>query len=128
MSTGGGRVSFVTCNLCEALCGLRVTVEEGRVTDVRGDRDDVFSRGHICPKGPALRELHQDPDRLRTPVRRTARGFVPIGWDEALDEVATRLSAIQRAHGRDAVGIYFGNPTAHGHRIALGAQVLDRAL
>src|SRR5262245_7675860 len=75
-----------TCNLCDAMCGLDVTIDGNRVTDIRADPEDVFSRGHICPKGPALRELLEDPDRLRAPVRRTASGWEPIGWDEAFAE------------------------------------------
>jgi anaerobic selenocysteine-containing dehydrogenase len=88
----------------------------------------VLSRGHICPKGPALRELRDDPDRVRQPLRRTARGWEPVGWDEALDEAATRLRAIRDRHGRDAIGYYVGNPTVHSHRAALGSQALGLAL
>jgi anaerobic selenocysteine-containing dehydrogenase len=123
-----GAVRHFTCNLCEALCGLRVTVDGGRVLDVRADPDDVHARGHICPKGPALRDLHEDPDRLRAPVRRTAAGFEPIAWDDALDLCARRLRAVQRRHGRDAVGLYIGNPTVHGHRASLGSQALAAAI
>ena len=108
--------------------GLRVSVEGNRVTAIRPEPDDVFSRGHICPKGPALRELHDDPDRLRTPVRRSAKGWDPIGWDEAIDEVAQALRRVRARHGRDAVGFYVGNPTVHSHRAALGAQLLTAAL
>lgn len=121
-------VRAFTCNLCEALCGLHVTVESGQVIDIRGNPDDVHSRGHVCPKGPALRELYHDPDRLRTPLRRTPSGFVPVSWDEALTEIATRLRAIQREHGRDAVGYYVGNPVVHNHRSALGSQLLQAVL
>src|SRR6185503_16786308 len=91
-----------TCSVCEAMCGMLVTVEDGRISDVRGDPDDPFSRGHICPKGPAMREVQEDPDRLRQPVRRTASGWQRISWDEALDETARRLREVQRSHGRDA--------------------------
>src|SRR5215212_2365915 len=56
---------FRTCSLCEAMCGLAIEVEDGRVVSIRGDEDDVLSRGHICPKGVALKDLHEDPDRLR---------------------------------------------------------------
>jgi anaerobic selenocysteine-containing dehydrogenase len=121
-------VRFFSCNLCEALCGLRVTVEANRVLEIRGDPEDVFSHGHICPKGPALRELHDDPDRLRTPMRRTPNGWEPIGWDEALREAAERLRAIRTRHGKDAIAFYVGNPTVHSHRAALGAQLLTLAL
>jgi len=107
---------------------MSVTVEGGRVTGIRGDPDDVHSRGHICPKGPALRELLEDPDRLRAPVRRTATGWETIGWDEALGEAADRLRAIQRRHGKDAVGLYVGNPTVHSHRAALGTELLTATL
>src|SRR5262245_32402000 len=119
---------FRTCNLCEALCGMIVSVEDGRVTDVRGDPDDPFSRGHICPKGPAMRELQEDPDRLRHPVRRTAGGWERISWDDAIAETATRLRAVQKQHGHEAVGIYLGNPTVHNHGAATMLQGLLRAL
>ena len=123
-----------TCNLCEALCGLELTVEKSdsgteRITKVRGDSEDVFSRGHICPKGPAMVEFLEDPDRLKMPVRRTASGgWEEVSWDDALDEAATRLRAIRNQHGNDAVAIYVGNPTAHSHRAALGSQMLTGAL
>src|SRR5579862_8742853 len=116
-----------TCNLCEAMCGLNITVEGNRVTDIRANPDDVFSRGHICPKGPALREVLDDPDRLRAPVRRTPTGWEPISWDEAIG-AAAKLRAIRAAHGKDAVALYIGNPTVHSHRAALGSQVLSAAL
>lgn len=108
-----------TCNLCEALCGLTVTVDAGRITDIRGDRDDPFSRGHMCPKGHALKELYEDPDRLRAPMRRTANGWTEVSWDDAFDEAATRLDAIRGAHGRDAIGVYVGNPSVHNHGATL---------
>lgn len=119
---------FTTCNLCEAMCGLAVTVEGGRVTSIAGDKQDSFSAGHICPKAFALREVYEDPDRLRQPMRRTANGFVPIGWDEALDEVASKLSAIRRRDGKHSIGIYAGNPTVHNLQALLGYAGFLRAL
>jgi anaerobic selenocysteine-containing dehydrogenase len=116
------------CNLCESVCGMRVSVEAGRVVSVRPDPEDVFSRGHICPKGPALRELHDDPDRLRAPVRRTSSGWEPIAWDDAFELIGRELGAVRARHGRDAVGLYVGNPTVHSHRSALGAQLFTAAL
>ncbi len=105
------------CNLCEAICGLRLTIEDGAVTSVRGNPDDPLSRGHICPKGVAIGDIHADPDRLRRPVRRVGSGddtsWVEIGWDEALDRVADGLATAINSHGRDALGIYLGNPNAH---------------
>jgi anaerobic selenocysteine-containing dehydrogenase len=121
-------VRHTTCNLCDALCGLAVTVDGARIVEIRGDPDDPFSRGHVCPKGPALRALHEDPARLRTPMRRTARGWGPVGWDEALAEAGARLRELRARHGRDAIAIYVGNPAAHGHRLAFGAQLLTTAL
>ena len=119
---------YRTCNLCEAMCGLRLTVDGGKVTDLRGDDDDVLSRGHICPKGPAMRDLHEDPDRLRRPMRRVGDGFVPVSWDDALAEAADRLHAIQVRHGKDAVGVYSGNPMGHNHGALLMGQALLAAL
>jgi anaerobic selenocysteine-containing dehydrogenase len=119
---------FFTCNLCEAQCGLRVGVEGTRVTGVRGDPDDVLSRGHVCPKAHALRELLDDPKRLRAPMRRTASGWEGVTWDEALSDVAARLRAIRARHGKDAVALYVGNPVVHNHRASLGSQLLTTAL
>ena len=110
------------CNLCEAICGLELTVEDGHVTSIRGNPDDPLSRGHICPKGVALADVYEDPDRLRRPVRRVGRGpdaqWVEISWDEALDRTAEGLAAAINEHGRDALAIYLGNPNAH----SLGSQ------
>ena len=103
-----------------------VTVDGGAITDIRGDRDDVLSRGHICPKGPAMRELHEDPDRLRRPRRRERRsgagGFSPVGWDEAIAEAASRLHEVQARYGKNAVGIYLGNPNVHNHGAVLDGR------
>ncbi|AKQ69230.1 Formate dehydrogenase-O, major subunit [Myxococcus hansupus] len=107
------QVHYRTCNLCEAMCGLRIELDAGRITSIRGDASDPFSRGHLCPKALALQDLHEDPDRLRTPLRRTATGWEPVSWEVALEETARRLHAIQQEHGRDAVGSYLGNPNVH---------------
>jgi anaerobic selenocysteine-containing dehydrogenase len=107
------RIHHRTCSLCEAMCGLTLTVEGDRVVSVRGDDDDPFSRGYMCPKGPALAALHEDPDRLQRPMRRTSSGWTAIGWDEALDEAAQRIHDVQRTHGDDALAVYIGNPAVH---------------
>jgi anaerobic selenocysteine-containing dehydrogenase len=120
--------TFATCNLCEAMCGIAVSVEDGQITSIRGDRDDPFSRGHICPKAYALKEVYEDPDRLRRPMRRTTRGWEPVSWKDALDEAARRIDDLRRQHGRNAVGVYLGNPTVHGHGISVGVQGFVRAL
>ena len=108
---------FRACPLCEAICGLRMEVEEGRPIAIRGDADDPFSRGHICPKGNAILDLEADPDRLRRPLRRQGKDWQEISWDDAFAEAGERFAAIQRQHGNDAVAAYVGNPNVHhfGH-------------
>jgi anaerobic selenocysteine-containing dehydrogenase len=101
------------CNLCEAICGLELTIEEGRVTSIRGSEADPLSRGYVCPKGVSLADVLDDPDRLRRPVRRVGGDWVEIEWDEAFDLVADGLAEAINQHGSDAVGVYLGNPTVH---------------
>ena len=119
---------FFTCNLCEAMCGLAVELDGARVTRVRGDPDDVLSRGHVCPKAHALAELHDDPDRVRAPRVREGNTWREVSWDEALDRVATKLGEIRKRHGKDAVALYVGNPAVHSHRGSMAAQLLASAL
>jgi len=107
------RTVYRACNLCEAICGLAIEVDGPKIVSIRGDAEDPFSRGHICPKGVALLDIHEDPNRLRRPQRRVNGEWQELGWDEAFDLAAERLSAIQLAHGNDAVGFYAGNPTVH---------------
>jgi anaerobic selenocysteine-containing dehydrogenase len=101
------------CNLCEAICGLELTLTDGAVTGIRGNPEDPLSRGHICPKGTALADIHADPDRLRRPVRRVGDTWHEIGWDEALDLTADGLARAITEGGRDALAVYLGNPNAH---------------
>ena len=119
---------YHTCNLCEAMCGIEIEHRGDEILAIRGDKEDPFSKGHICPKAVALQDLHHDPDRLRHPVKRTADGWVPISWDEALDETARRLHNIQEVHGKDSVALYFGNPTAHNHGALLTLLPFVKAL
>ncbi len=119
---------FRACNLCEAICGLEITVANGAIADLRGDPLDPLSHGHVCPKGNALIDLHADPDRLKTPVRRTGETWAPIAWDDAFDLVADRLKAIVAEHGDDAVAIYLGNPNVHNSGTMLSSSGFLRAL
>ena len=108
-------VRHVTCTLCEAMCSLEVRLDrEGTIASLRGHEADPLSRGHICPKAFALQDIHEDPDRLRRPVRRTDDGgWREVSWDEAIEFAASRLVAVQREHGDDAVAVYQGNPNVH---------------
>ncbi|MEU1209406.1 molybdopterin-dependent oxidoreductase [Nocardia sp. NPDC005825] len=101
------------CHLCEAICGIEVTVANGKVEDIRGDRNDPLSRGHVCPKSTSLVDLYNDPDRLRRPMRRRGDTWEEIGWDEAIDCAARGLARVQKEHGRNSLAAYMGNPTAH---------------
>jgi anaerobic selenocysteine-containing dehydrogenase len=117
-----------TCPLCEATCGLTIEVADGAVRRIRGDRDDVFSHGYLCPKGSTLKQLHEDPDRLRRPLVRRDGVHVEVSWEEAWDEVDRRLTAVRAAHGNDSVALYLGNPNAHTIAGAIYGRPLIQAL
>ncbi|MGH2858901.1 MAG: molybdopterin-dependent oxidoreductase [Solirubrobacteraceae bacterium] len=122
------RTAYRTCPLCEATCGLELTLDGDRLVSIRGDADDVFSRGYICPKGAALKQLHEDPDRVRTPLVRDRDGTLrPAGWDEAFALIDERLSALLGAD-RNSVAVFLGNPNAHNLSNMLYGKVLLRAL
>jgi len=116
------------CNLCEAMCGLAIEHHEGRVVAIRGDAQDPLSRGFLCVKAQALQEVYEDPDRLRHPLRRRGSDWEEVGWEEALDEIAARLLAVQARHGRDAVAVYMGNPTVHDYGAMIGGSLLEASL
>lgn len=108
------------CHLCEAICGLtiEITTQEGagaRITSIKGDALDSFSRGHICPKAVALQDIQNDPDRLRQPMLRVGSEWQPIEWQAAFELIAERLFAIQQRHGQNAVAVYQGNPSVHNY-------------
>lgn len=104
------------CRICEPLCGLVATVEDGELVQLRPDRRHPLSRGFACPKGIAMADIQNDPDRITHPLRRQGDGsFAPVSWDAALDDIGARLRAVMARHGRDSVGWYFGNPSAFSY-------------
>jgi anaerobic selenocysteine-containing dehydrogenase len=168
---------YRACNLCEAICGIEITVQTGgrsrrqeqgqekraeqrsehsvtqletpnskpetenyqletrnseletrNYLDIRGDKDDPFSRGYICPKAVALQDLHYDKDRLKYPVRRTPHGWERLGWNEAFDEVAFHLKRVHAKYGRNSIATYLGNPTVHNYGALLFAPGFIRSL
>ena len=106
---------FRTCNLCEAMCGLVVEHDGKQVLSIKPDKEDVVSKGFICPKALALKDYHEDPDRLRAPMLKTAQGWKQISWNRAFDIVGKRINEIQDQYGKDAISVYLGNPNAHHH-------------
>ena len=116
------------CPLCEATCGLVLTIDDGRVSGARGDRDDVFSHGFICPKGASFAELDNDPDRLQRPMVRRDGELVEATWDEAFAAAAEGLQRVIGATGGTSVGVYMGNPNAHTIAGALYGPAVIRAL
>ena len=144
-------IHYRNCNICEAICGIEITIGNPTVREganggnptvregakpsninppliIRGDKDDPFSRGYICPKAVALQDFHFDKDRLRHPVRRTANGWERIGWDDAFDEVAQNLKRIKATYGRNSTATYLGNPTVHNSGAMLFAPGFIRSL
>jgi anaerobic selenocysteine-containing dehydrogenase len=125
---GGDRIAHRICPLCEACCGLEVRVAGDRVVGIRGHEADVFSHGYLCPKGVALKELHEDPDRLRTPLIKRNGRFDAATWDEAFEAIERRLPPLIERHGRDAVATVIGNPSAHKMGLLLYFPRLVKAL
>src|ERR671917_2068317 len=119
---------YRTCPFCEATCGLQVETEGREVVSVKGDKEDVFSRGFICPKAHGLKQLHEDPDRLTTPLVRRDGELVEATWDEAFEEIDRRLPPLLAEHGRNAVAVYLGNPNAHNLSALIHGPALMRVL
>ena len=124
---------YRACHLCEAICGLKIETRGQEILSIKGDPDDPLSRGHICPKAIALRDIHEDPDRLRYPVRRIRRpdgsdDWEEISWETALDETVQGLMRTHREHGVDAIGVYLGNPTVHNYGMMTHQSYLFRWL
>jgi anaerobic selenocysteine-containing dehydrogenase len=119
---------FRTCNLCEAMCGLEIKVENNDIKSINGDKNDAFSRGHICPKAVAMKDIYNDPNRLKTPVRRTANGWEAISWEDAFTEIIDKTKAIQAEYGNNAIGVYQGNPSIHNLGTTLNSANFFRLL
>jgi anaerobic selenocysteine-containing dehydrogenase len=122
------RLAYRTCPLCEATCGLEIEIVDDQVKRIRGDRRHVLSAGFICPKGSTLKQLHEDPDRLRSPLIKDGDLFREAGWDEAFTLIADRLGEIHERYGRQAVALYLGNPNAHQFENTLALRPFARAL
>ncbi len=115
---------YRACHLCEAICGLEIKTKGTEILSIRGDKDDPMSKGFICPKATAIADIHNDPDRLRKPVKKVDGEWLEIDWDEAINLVAEKLVTIQDNHDGDAVGFYAGNPGVHNYgNITHGTQL-----
>lgn len=115
MSQSRTLTHYRTCNLCEAMCGVMINVEDKHIVSIKGDPHDPLSKGYICAKAMALKDIHEDPDRLRTPLLKTESGWEEISWKRAFDIATRNLRNIQQQYGHNAVGVYLGNPNVHHH-------------
>ena len=115
MSAPLKEIIYRDCSLCEAHCGVKITVDRSAATiiDIRGDAEDPFSQGYICPKATGLAGLSTDPDRIRHPLQRKGSDFQEISWEDAFQTVTERLGDIRTKHGANAIATYLGNPNAH---------------
>ncbi|MEH6343659.1 MAG: molybdopterin oxidoreductase family protein [Bermanella sp.] len=123
-NSNSSKTHYRTCNLCEAMCGLEIKHEGTKILSIKGDKEDPFSKGYICPKATALQDLYEDPDRLRTPMERTEDGWKELSWPDALDKVADGITKLQKKHGNNSLGIYLGNPNVHNMGSMLTARHL----
>ncbi|GAC27988.1 molydopterin dinucleotide-binding region [Glaciecola pallidula DSM 14239 = ACAM 615] len=119
---------YSTCTLCEAMCGIEVTTINREILSIVGDKKNPFSEGHVCPKAMALKDLYDDPDRIKMPLEKTTSGWQEISWDDALDKVANGLFEIQQKYGVESVATYLGNPNAHNMGSILYGPYFYRAL
>ena len=116
------------CNLCEAICGLEIETQGNTVVSIRGDKNDPLSKGYLCPKAFALKDIYEDPDRLRAPMKRVGETWQKISWEQAFAEIGEKFKAVRSQYGNDALGIYHGNPSVHNVGTILNAGTLVRAL
>ncbi|WP_197473829.1 molybdopterin-dependent oxidoreductase, partial [Oleiphilus sp. HI0066] len=114
--------------MCEAICGLDIVTQGDQILSIKGDKDDPLSRGHICPKAIALQDLHEDPDRIKKPIKRVDGEWVEIPWEQAFSEIAERVAALQGEHGNDSLAVYAGNPNVHNYGNLTHGKLLRKAL
>jgi anaerobic selenocysteine-containing dehydrogenase len=119
---------YRTCNLCEAMCGLEIKVENGTIKTIVGDKNDTFSRGHICPKAVALKDIYEDPNRLKYPLKKVNGEWLQISWDEAFDTVVSKIKEIQAQYGNNAVAMYQGNPSIHNLGTMMNSPTFAKSL
>lgn len=119
---------YRTCNLCEAMCGLEIKLENNEIKSIKGDNKDPFSKGFICPKATALQDIYNDPDRLKKPIKKVNGEWKEISWNKAYDLVAEGIKKVQKKYGNDAVAAYQGNPTVHNIGSMLFSSDFLRAL
>ena len=122
------KTHYRACHLCEAICGLEIVTDGSEIVSIKGDPKDPLGRGHICPKAIALQDLHEDPDRLRTPKKREGEQWLDISWAQAFEEIAERVANLQMEQGNNAIGVYAGNPNVHNYGNLTHGRVLRKAL
>lgn len=121
-------IHYRSCNLCEAICGIEITHEGGKVLSIKGDQNDPFSRGHICPKALALKDIYEDRNRLKKPVKRVGGEWREISWEQAFDEISVKIREIQTRDGRNAVAVFQGNPSVHNFGTLLSSGEFLKSL
>ncbi len=119
---------FRTCNLCEAMCGIVIEHDKQTILSIRGDEQDPFSQGYICPKATALQDLYEDPDRITEPMERSADGWRTISWQQAFDKTARGIQSLQAKYGANSFAVYLGNPNVHNLGGMLNIRHLLQAL
>ncbi len=122
------KTHYRTCNLCEAMCGLKIVHTKHKIISIKGNEKDVLSKGHICPKAIALKDLYTDKDRLKTPLKRTKNGWIAISWEEAFDEIISKFKILQKKYGNNAIATYQGNPNVHNLGLMLYGKPFIKSL
>jgi anaerobic selenocysteine-containing dehydrogenase len=110
------------------MCGIEVRHQDKQVLSIRPDKQDPFSLGHICPKAVAMQDYYKDTDRLKTPIKKTESGWQQISWEQAFEEIGSKIREIQTQHGKNSVATYLGNPNAHNFGNAIFLPPFFKAL